>query len=634
MISAPQLRLLEARFYERPVRLRLPFRFGVVTLREAPQLFVRARVRLQDGREGEGVAAELLVPKWFDKSPELTNEDNFNQLRRALAIARRHVIDVGSNTAFDLSALADARHRAECTRAGLNGLVASFGLALIERAIIDAFARIEAMPAFELVRANRLGLTAALTPDLDGFDLDKFVAGLEPADSIFVRHTVGLVDALMRTETAGKRLDDGLPESLEEVIAAYGHRYFKLKVGGKVEADIERLAQIAAVLDRIDEPYAVTLDGNEQYDEVGAVIELWRRIAEDKRLARLKASMLHIEQPITRSRALSEPIHALAREVPVEIDESDSDFSTFPRARALGYRGISAKSCKGFYRALLNRARVAKYNAEDGGGYFMSAEDLTTQAGVAVQQDLALAALVGAKHVERNGHHYVDGMAGAPQAEQDAFMSAHGDLYRRAANGRARLHIQDGEVSLRSIAQANGLATSVMPDWRDEDEPPTPKRPQWRDDADRRPLDQSRDRPPAVEPARSGRGLRAPRHQGNRSLARPGGGDRARGSGARDQGPRHARYRLLPRRAVSRRRRGGPRPRSTTTSARSTKRRRSAPNAWCWSSAACRPARATFSARGGWWRRVWRRSCRTPARATCRSPSSRCIRCMPPTAPA
>jgi hypothetical protein len=466
MTSAPRLRLLEASFHERPVRLRLPFRFGVVTLREAPQLFVRARIRLQDGRESEGVSAELLVPKWFDKSPELTNEDNFNQLRRSLVIARRHMTDVGSNTAFGLSAAPDAGHRAECTRAGLNGLVASFGLALIERAIIDAFARIEAVPAFELVRASRLGLTAALTPDLEGFDLDKFVAGLEPADSIFVRHTVGLVDALIRTETAGKRIDDGLPESLEEVIATYGHRYFKLKVAGKVDIDIERLAQIAEVLNRIEEPYAVTLDGNEQYDEVGAVIELWRRVAGDKRLARLKASTLHIEQPITRSRALSEPIHELARAVPVEVDESDSDFSVFPRARALGYRGVSAKSCKGFYRALLNRARVAKYNAEDGGSYFMSAEDLTTQAGVALQQDLALAALVGAKHVERNGHHYVDGMAGAPQAEQDAFVSAHGDLYRRAGNGRARLHIQDGVVSLRSIAQANGLATAIIPDWR------------------------------------------------------------------------------------------------------------------------------------------------------------------------
>ena len=95
----------------------------------------------------------------------------------------------------------------------------------------------------------------------------------------------------------------------------------------------------------------------------------------------------------------------------------------------------------------------------------MSAEDLTTQGGIAVQQDLLLASLVGATHVERNGHHYVDGMAGAPQAEQEAWLAAHNDVYRRAGNGRARLDIRDGMVSLRTIAQANGLGSAVLPDW-------------------------------------------------------------------------------------------------------------------------------------------------------------------------
>lgn len=465
MTQAPQLTLLDASFYERPVKLRLPFRFGVVTLREAPQIFVRLRIKLADGREGDGFSAELLVPKWFDKNPALSNDDNFNQLRRSLALARRHIIALGSDTAFGLSAKADAAHRRDCAAQGLNGLVASFGLALIERAIIDALGRLEQKPAAELVRSNALGLTTALTPDLTGFDLDKFMAELKPADAIFARHTVGLVDSLTRADTAGKRLDDGLPESLEEVIEVYGQRYFKLKVGGKIKDDIERLAQIAAVLDCLAEPYFVTLDGNEQYDDIDGILELWRGMEEDKRLARLKASLLLIEQPITRANALTKPVHALGRDVPMEVDESDADFDVFPRARELGYLGISSKSCKGFYRALLNRARVAKYNAEASGGFFMSAEDLTTQAGVAMQQDLMLAALIGAKHVERNGHHYVDGMAGAPQAEQDAFLAAHNDVYRRAANGRVRLNIVNGAVSLVSIKQAAGLATAAAPDW-------------------------------------------------------------------------------------------------------------------------------------------------------------------------
>ena len=229
---------------------------------------------MQDGREGEGVSAELLVPKWFDKAPALSNEDNFNQLRRSVAIAKRHIIGAGEQTAFGLSAAANAGHRAECAAAGLNGLVASFGVALIERAIVDALGRIEGVPAATLVRDNRLGLTDALTPDLAGFDLDSFLSRRKPADSIFVRHTVGLVDAITRVDTKGHRLDDGLPESLEEVIAAYGHRYFKIKVGGQIESDIERLAQIAAVLDRDAGDYKATLDGNEQYENVDAVIDI------------------------------------------------------------------------------------------------------------------------------------------------------------------------------------------------------------------------------------------------------------------------------------------------------------------------------------------------------------------------
>jgi hypothetical protein len=464
--------LIAADFFERPVTLRLPFRFGVVTLTQAPQLFVRARVRLSDGREGEGVAAEMLAPKWFDKSPALSNEDNFDQLRRSLALAHESLMGAGENTPFGLSAAVDGLHHEICAKVGLNGLVASFGLALIDRAIIDALGRLENASVFALVQANRLGLDATTATDLAGFDFGKLLGGLKPAPSIQARHTVGLVDALTRAETNDKRIDDGLPESLEEVVTAYGHRFYKLKVAGQVDADIDRLCGIAAVIDR-GAPYRATLDGNEQYHSVEEVIALWRRIGEEPRLARLKSSIIFIEQPIARDRALAASVKALSDEIPIEIDESDADVTVFPQARALGYRGISSKSCKGFYRALINRARIEKWNGEEHKGvharlrrairYFMSAEDLTTQAGVAVQQDLALATLIGATHVERNGHHYVDGMTGAPKAEEDAFLARHGDIYHRAANGRVRVTIRDGAIAIGSL-NTPGLGVGPFPD--------------------------------------------------------------------------------------------------------------------------------------------------------------------------
>jgi hypothetical protein len=465
MTGAPRLTLVTASFHERPVRLRLPFRFGAATLTQAPQAFARVRIRLEDGREGEGVSADLMVPKWFDKSPALSNDDNFDQLRSALATARRHQLAAPADTAFGLSATVEPAHRADCTAAGLNGLVASFGLSMLDRAIIDALGRLLGEDIFTLVRANRLGIHTAPAPDLAGFALNEFLQSLHPAPTIAARHTVGLLDALTASDIAdGQRLDDGLPETLEEVIAAYGHTYFKLKVSGQLEADLDRLRGIANVFDTRVGRYFVTLDGNEQFENVDGIVELWRRIGEDQRLARLQASIILVEQPIGRAQALARPVHALSREVPVEIDESDADLDVFPQARALGYRGVSAKSCKGFYRALLNRARIAKWNAEEGEHYAMSAEDLTTQAGIAVQQDLALATLVGATHVERNGHHYVDGMAGAPEAEQRRFLAAHPDLYHRDG-GRARITIRNGELAIVSLAHVPGLAAGVMPDW-------------------------------------------------------------------------------------------------------------------------------------------------------------------------
>jgi len=103
-VSGLPFRLLDVALYERQIHLRLPFRFGVVTLREAPQAFVRVRVQLEDGREAWGMAAELMVPKWFDKRPESSNEANIEQLRRALTRASRCYLDAGNaESAFQLA---------------------------------------------------------------------------------------------------------------------------------------------------------------------------------------------------------------------------------------------------------------------------------------------------------------------------------------------------------------------------------------------------------------------------------------------------------------------------------------------------------------------------------------------------
>lgn len=436
--AAPRFRVAEIELKERDVRLRMPFRFGVVTLTAAPQAFVRARIRLEDGREAWGAAAELLAPKWFDKDPALSNEDNFEQLRRSLGAAREATLAHEPRTAWAHSTPG-------------RGLVENYGPALIDRALLDALCRALGVSFYRVLQTNLVGAGS-----FEGMDLGAFLAALKPRAAVAARHTVGLVDPITAADQK-QRVNDGLPETLEEVIARYRHRYFKLKVAGDARADLERLAAIAAVLDRIDGAYHVSLDGNEQYEDMQGVAELWARMKGEVRLARLVQSVLFIEQPVKRQKAFASQVAGIDK--PVIIDESDDALDAFPRAKALGYRGVSSKTCKGLYKSLVNRARCVAW----GEGYFMSGEDLTIQAGLALQQDLALVSILGLTHVERNGHHYVNGMADLPQGEQDAFLAAHPDLYERS-HGAVRVKIDDGMLALGSL-DGPGYASRVLPQW-------------------------------------------------------------------------------------------------------------------------------------------------------------------------
>jgi hypothetical protein len=458
------LRITALEAYERVVPLRLPFRFGAVTLREARQVFLRARVACAAAGEVWGWAAELMVPKWFDKDPARSHEENLDQLRRSLALACRFYGDgAESRTAFGhAQAWTRACRRGEI-RPDSNGLVAGFGPALVDRAVMDGLCR-----AFDcsFLRALQENLFAIdLGPSLGdaSFDTAEFLRSLQLAEAIHARHTVGLADSLTEAELDETlRVADGLPESLEAAIHTYGHRYFKLKLSGALQADLDRLQGVARVLDVLPGEFFVTLDGNEQFAQVEAVAALGEAIERDPALERMRRGLLYLEQPLPRHRALDCDVGELTRFAPVVADESDSDDDAFVRARARGYAGISSKTCKGVYRSLLNRARCDIWNRDSGRRYFMCAEDLTTQPGLAVQQDLALASAIGCDHVERNGHHYVNGMTNAPAGEMEAFAASHPDLYWLGEHG-LHLRIEAGCISLASLG-CSGFAAGALPD--------------------------------------------------------------------------------------------------------------------------------------------------------------------------
>jgi hypothetical protein len=321
-----------------------------------------------------------------------------------------------------------------------------------------------------MLRDDVLGIRPeAVHRELTRADLLAWASRPAP-ETVAVRHTVGLLDPIVADDVpADGWLHDGLPQTLEECVRAHGLRHFKLKVGGRLGDDVDRLTRIAATLDRlIPDAYLATLDGNEQYKTMADFAALVEAIERTPALARLWRSTAFIEQPLDRAIALdaaaTEGLAALGRRVPIIIDESDGDLEAFPRALALGYRGVSTKNCKGIMKSFLNRSLVERRNAgrPEPARLFMSAEDLTNVPVVPVQQDLATVRTLGIAHVERNGHHYVRGLAHCSPRERAAALRQHGDLYT-GDERQAWLRIENGRLRVGSLATP-GYGVAFAPD--------------------------------------------------------------------------------------------------------------------------------------------------------------------------
>ena len=129
----------------------------------------------------------------------------------------------------------------------------------------------------------------------------------QPIDSVRLRHTVGLGDPLTDADVSKEnQLDDGLPYSLVSNIREYGLQYFKIKLSGDVERDRERMMQIATILrSEVGAATRLTLDGNEQYQNIEQFRECWDQIRSNASVREMiDRFLIFVEQPLSRQRAL------------------------------------------------------------------------------------------------------------------------------------------------------------------------------------------------------------------------------------------------------------------------------------------------------------------------------------------
>jgi hypothetical protein len=447
-------------FFVLRTRTRFPFRYGIASMTDVPHLFVRTTV-MSSGRSAVGVAAEGLPPKWFTKNPATTFEQDLPEMLESIG----HAADLAAEGAsqsigfFDLWRELNRQQFAWAAARGMPTLVAGLGVALVERATLDGLCRLMATPLHQMIAENRLGLRMGeIYAELRDVDVNDLLPR-SPLDACYVRHTIGLADALSAGElTPHDRVDDGLPQDLESSIRAYGLRYFKIKLSGMPDRDLPRLADLARILEReTGGQFYVTVDGNENFISFDEFKDLWDRIATRAALKELCRRTIVVEQPVHRDRALlestGEELSGWPDRPPLIIDESDGAIGDVPLALDLGYAGASYKNCKGIVKGIANACLLAARRRQGKAGV-LTGEDLCNLGPLPLQQDLVMMAILGIEHVERNGHHYYRGLSMFPRDWQDALLRTHDDFYALHVGGFAHLRIENGRISLASLNRA------------------------------------------------------------------------------------------------------------------------------------------------------------------------------------
>lgn len=453
------VRFESANLHRVELHTRLPFRYGITTMTTLPHVFLRTNWQLND-HPCTGLAAENLPPKWFTKDASHSIDVEIDEMLEVIQQAVRLAGEMGTAQnvfAFWLCLQAGMEEWRQAMK--VPPLLAGLGTSLVERSLLDAFCRSQATTLARAVHENSLGIDlGAIHPELQNSHPTDWLPAA-PLEAVTVRHTVGLCDPLFDTDIdPANSPDDGLPVTLEGATRAYGLRQFKLKLSGNPGEDEPRLERTFSLLDTVaPEDWTFSLDANENYASAQEFCAAWSRLSTRPWMQRRLTRLLFVEQPVRRADALTPTAdwRSWPDAPPLIIDESDGEPNSLRTALGLGYRGVSHKNCKGVFRGLANSCLLRSRRTDSRGRpLFMSGEDLANLGPVALQQDLAVQALLGNRSVERNGHHYFRGLSMWPPAWRHAVMESHVDLYQLLPGTTPTLHIAAGCLNLHSVNTA------------------------------------------------------------------------------------------------------------------------------------------------------------------------------------
>ena len=415
MSNRTDIRLKQLVFAQESLDYRTPIKFGGRVVTDALLFNVTAEVETFDGRIGQGFGSMPMGNVWGWPTDRVDGETTLAALVRfaekTVELADHcklvgHPLELTDALATDHAQINDEVEQEMSLVEPMPRLAQLVAASPLEAAIHDAYGKAIGENSYNLLGADFVNadLATYLTDEFSGEYLDQYTSR-QPKSTMPLYHLIGALDPLFDSDV-NERIDDGLPETLGEWIAADGLTHLKIKLNGDdlswdVDrvADVERAAAEAQVA-RGCQRWVYSLDFNEKCANVQYILDFLAKIEEKSPSALQRVQ--YIEQPTHRDlRANPENrMHEAAKIKPVVIDESLIDLESLLLAREQGYSGVALKACKGHSEALLMGAAAQKY------GLFLCVQDLTC-VGASLLHSASLAARIpSVAAIEANGRQY------------------------------------------------------------------------------------------------------------------------------------------------------------------------------------------------------------------------------------
>jgi L-alanine-DL-glutamate epimerase-like enolase superfamily enzyme len=409
MALSTDVRVREVEVAMTRVPYRVPLKFGGVPTSQATICDVRMRVETRAGQSAWGRGSMPLGNVWaFPSKRVAAAETERAMIRLAETIGRAwpevdacaHPVELAHR--FEPEAMRMAGELSRELVEPIPPLATLVAASPFDAAMHDAYGRVHGRHVYECYGEAWLepDLSTYLDAQFHGERLPSYTR-TRPKPRLPLYHLVGALDALTDADLV-ERLHDGLPNTLGEWIVQDQLTHLKVKLNGNdADWDVARILAVDGVAGTTaPRAYTYSLDFNEQCPNVEYLLEVLRRVGEDRPSCFDRVA--YVEQPTARDLAAhpENTMHRAAQLKPVVIDESLVDYASLQLARAQGYSGVALKACKGQSQSLVLAAAAQKF------GMFLCVQDLTCP-GLSFLESAGLAAHIDpVTAIEGNARQY------------------------------------------------------------------------------------------------------------------------------------------------------------------------------------------------------------------------------------